>query len=62
MFEGRAVETKKRLLRLLFERLEQDLEIMPQDVEITIFETPKHNWGMRGQAGDELALNYKVEV
>ena len=62
IFEGRAVETKKRLIRLLFERLEQDLEIMPQDVEITIFETPKHNWGMRGQAGDELALNYKVEL
>ena len=62
MFEGRTVETKKRLIHLLFERLERELAITPQDVEITIFETPKHNWGIRGQAGDELTLNYKVEV
>lgn len=62
LFEGRAVETKRRLIRLLFERLECELEILPQDVEITIFETPKSNWGIRGQMGDELALNYKVEV
>ncbi|MBL8206259.1 MAG: tautomerase family protein [Blastocatellia bacterium] len=62
MFEGRAVETKRRLIRLLFERLAGELEILPQDVEITIFETPKYNWGIRGQMGDELALNYKVEV
>jgi len=62
MFEGRAVETKRRLIRLLFERLAGELEILPQDVEITIFETPKYNWGIRGQVGDELALNYKVEV
>ena len=62
MFEGRTVETKKRLIHLLFERLQRDLEITPQDVEITIFETPKHNWGIRGYVGDELALSYKVEV
>lgn len=62
IFEGRTVEAKKRLLHLLFARLQHDLEIAPQDVEITIFETPKYNWGIRGQAGDELALNYKVEV
>jgi hypothetical protein len=32
------------------------------DVEITITETPKYNWGIRGMIGDELKLNYKVEV
>ncbi|MEM6432015.1 MAG: tautomerase family protein, partial [Deinococcota bacterium] len=26
------------------------------------FETPKENWGIRGQLGDELSLNYKVDV
>lgn len=62
MFEGRSVETKKKLIRLLFTRLEKDCAIPPQDVEITIFETPKQNWGIRGQAGDELTLNYQVEV
>ncbi|MBS4200768.1 tautomerase family protein [Bacillus sp. FJAT-49732] len=62
MFEGRTVESKKRLIKLLFERISTELEISPQDVEITIFETPKHNWGIRGLPGDELVLNYNVNV
>ncbi len=62
MFEGRTVEAKKQLLKLLFERINSELGISSQDVEVTIFETPKHNWGIRGLPGDELALNYKVNV
>ena len=62
MFEGRSVEAKKHLIRLLFERVHQRLNILPQDLEITITETPKHNWGFRGTPGDEIELNYKVEV
>jgi 5-carboxymethyl-2-hydroxymuconate isomerase len=62
MFEGRSVEAKKKLIRLLFERIEHHLGITAQDLEMTIFETPKHNWGFRGLPGDEHPLNYKVEV
>jgi 4-oxalocrotonate tautomerase family enzyme len=62
MFEGRTVETKKQLIRLLFERTGAVLGLSPGDLEITITETPKHNWGFRGQPGDEISLNYKVEV
>ncbi len=62
MFEGRSVEAKKQLIRLLFERFHETLGIGPQDVEITIFETPMHNWGFRGLPGDEHSLNYKVNV
>lgn len=62
MFEGRSVAVKKRLIRLLFERIEGRLGIAPTDVEITIVETPKHNWGIRGLPGDELGLGYRVEV
>ena len=62
MFEGRSVDAKKALIRLVFERLERELSIPPSDVEITIFETPKHNWGIRGAPADELGLGYKVEV
>jgi phenylpyruvate tautomerase PptA (4-oxalocrotonate tautomerase family) len=62
MFEGRSVETKKHLIRLLFERTNQILGLSPNDLEVTIIETPKHNWGFRGQPGDEINLNYKVEV
>ena len=62
MFEGRTTETKRKLIRLIFERFQQQLDISPMDVEITIFETPKHNWGFRGRVGDEHELNYKIEV
>jgi len=62
VFEGRSVEAKKKLHRLLFERFEKELGIVPMDLEITIFESPMHNWGIRGKSGDELNLNYKVNV
>lgn len=62
MFEGRSSETKKKLIRLLFERIAEQLQIAPGDLEITIFETPRQNWGFRGLPGDEIPLNYRVEV
>jgi hypothetical protein len=62
MMEGRTVKTKKRLIRLLFERVEKECGISPQDLEVTISETPKHNWGFRGLPGDEHVLNYKIEI
>lgn len=61
MIEGRSIEAKKKLIALLFERVKA-LEIDSQDLEITISETPKHNWGFRGLPGDEHQLNYKIEV
>ncbi|MBC1224245.1 tautomerase family protein [Nostoc sp. UCD121] len=61
MFEGRSVETKKELLRLLIKNINEKFNIPIYDIEITIFETPKSNWGIRGLPGDELTLNYKVE-
>ena len=62
MFEGRSVEAKKSLVRALFTHVEGKCGISPRDLEITIFETPKENWGIRGQCGDELLLNYKVNI
>ncbi|WP_117170138.1 tautomerase family protein [Paraliobacillus sediminis] len=62
MFEGRTIEVKKQLINLLFERIKMELNISPQDIEITIFETPKNNWGIRGLPADELTLNYKVNI
>ncbi|WP_169082056.1 tautomerase family protein [Paenibacillus sp. PL91] len=62
IFEGRSADSKKQFIRLLFENLNNQLNISPQDIEITIFETPKSNWGIRGLPGDELQLNYKVNV
>ena len=62
MFEGRTAEAKRALIHLLFQRLQSQAGIAPADVEITITETPRQNWGFRGQTGDEVGLNYKVEV
>jgi phenylpyruvate tautomerase PptA (4-oxalocrotonate tautomerase family) len=62
MFEGRSVQAKKHLLRLLMERIPEQFGIPTQDVEITITETPKNNWGIRGLPGDEVRLNYKIDV
>lgn len=62
MFEGRSVPAKKKLTRLLFERINQQLNITVEDVEIVMIEVPKHNWGIRGIPGDELVLNYVVEA
>lgn len=62
MFEGRSVEAKKALVHALYKNIAGSCGISTNDVEITIFETPKENWGIRGIPGDELALNYKVNV
>ena len=62
MFEGRSIAVKKKLIGLLFERIHQQLEIAVDDIEIAMFDLPKHNWGIRGVPGDELTLGYKVDV
>lgn len=62
MFEGRAVETKKALIRLLFTRIGERCDRKPNEIEVTLTETPRHNWGFRGLPGDEVGLSYKVEV
>jgi hypothetical protein len=62
MIEGRTVETRKKLIQLLFERIHAELQISLQDVEINIMESPKYNWGFRGKTGDEVEINYTIEV
>jgi Tautomerase enzyme len=62
MFTGRSTEVRKTFLRTLMDELSQGLGIGTTDIEITILESPRENWGIRGQCGDELVLNYKVEI
>ncbi len=62
MFSGRSTATKKALVRALMDDLTRELDLAPIDVEITIIEAPRENWGIRGQHGDELELPYDVEV
>lgn len=61
-FAGRSPEAKKRLLHLLMERLPTATGLQAAAFEITIHESPRENWGIRGKTGDELVLNYKVDA
>ena len=62
MFEGRSEQAKRQLIAELFQRIANDAGIGPHSVEVTITETPRVNWGIRGQNAADLALNYSVEV
>jgi len=62
MIEGRTAETKKKLINLLFERINQQIGLSVNDIEICILESPAHNWGFRGKTGDEAAMTYPINV
>ncbi|WP_299039646.1 tautomerase family protein [uncultured Pseudokineococcus sp.] len=61
MFEGRTTATKKALYQRLYRDFAAHLSIEPVDLELTLLETPRHDWAIRGQAGDDLTLTYMVE-
>lgn len=60
MMTGRTAETRKRLVRRLYEALAESPGLDPVDVEICIVESPPENWGFRGLHGDEARLPYEV--
>jgi phenylpyruvate tautomerase PptA (4-oxalocrotonate tautomerase family) len=60
MFEGRPTATKKAFYAEVLRNLEQECGIAPVDIELTITESPKHDWLIRGLPGDELILDYVV--
>ena len=62
MIEGRAVETKKRLIQVLFKRIQKEVGIEVPDLEIVMQEAPAYQFGFRGMTGDEILLDYKVEI
>lgn len=62
IIEGRSVEAKKKLVRLLFDKIRDNVNISHQDIEICIQESAACNWGFRGMHGDEVKLNYKLNV
>ena len=62
MIEGRSVQAKKFLIKLLFERIQSETGIAPMDIEICIYDSPAYNWGFRGFHGDEVQLNYRINV
>lgn len=61
MFAGRSTAAKKAFVAAVYRRTAA-LGLAAVDVEITITETPRENWGIRGVPGDELELGYRVDV
>ena len=62
MFEGRSQDAIKSLLKKIMADAREALNISANDIEITVSQSPRHCWGIRGKTGDELALAYKIEV
>ncbi|MDO5981372.1 tautomerase family protein [Flavivirga spongiicola] len=62
MITGRSVQTKKKLIKMLFKEINGQLNISFTDIEICIVESPAYNWGFRGKMGDEVELDYKIEI
>ena len=61
MFEGRSTHAKKSFIAEVY-RTTRAIGLSAQDVEITITETPRASWGIRGVPADELELPYRVDV
>lgn len=62
LFSGRSPQAIKALILKIMADAQTALNILPNDIEITVTETPRHCWGIRGKTGDELELSYKVEI
>jgi hypothetical protein len=62
LMKGRSVQVRKHFIRLLFERFEACLGIVPADVEVCLIESDACNWGFRGLHGDEAELGYSIQV
>ena len=63
MMSGRKIETQKKLIHTIFQKIESELSISPVDIEVIIKEQAPHQWGFRGMTGDEANdLKYTVKV
>lgn len=62
MFSGRSDAAKKAFINAIFSNIHIQCGIAPQDVEITLIESAKENWGIRGRPADELSLDYSINI
>ena len=60
-FAGRSLPARRALVAALFDA-GRGLGLSPDDLEVVIIESPPQNWGIRGVSGDQLTLDYVVEV
>ncbi|WP_231495926.1 tautomerase family protein [Cellulomonas sp. HZM] len=61
-FTGRSPQAVRELVAAFFDSVAPALGLDADDLELVILESPPTHWGIRGVAGDELALDYRVDV
>ena len=61
-FEGRTPEAKRALIRAMYDDVAPAVGLDADDLELVILESQRASWGIRGLAGDELELGYRVDV
>lgn len=61
-FAGRGPEAVRRLVHALARGLPEELGVAQDDVEAVVIESPASHWAIRGWAGDELDLDYRVDI
>ena len=61
-FTGRSDAAVRRLLATLYDDVAPVLGLTAEDLEVVVLEVHASRWGIRGMAGDELALDYRVDV
>lgn len=62
LLSGRSSATRRALIAHLMDSIQQYCGIRTQDIEITLFESPPENWGIRGQNGADLQLDYRIDI
>lgn len=61
-FTGRSPAARRALIAAFFDDVAPALGLAAEDLEVVILESPPASWGIRGVAGDELTLGYRVDV
>ena len=61
-FAGRSREAKRELVRRMYDDVAPALGLAADDLELVVLESPPDSWGIRGRSGDELSLDYRVDV
>lgn len=61
-FAGRSADARRALVAAFFDDVAPTLGLDADDLELVVVEVPAQCWGIRGRAGDELRLDYRVDV
>jgi phenylpyruvate tautomerase PptA (4-oxalocrotonate tautomerase family) len=62
IFKGRSIEAKRMLYKLLTERLQAELGVLPTDLLVVLHEPELENWGIAGTPASEIELGFKINI